>query len=72
MANDDDYSLAILIPLVIIMVIALVLFQAWIFMVLWGAIAGAFGWQTVGYGTSILICFFLSLVGGFFKQASKS
>lgn len=56
--------------LFVLAVAAVVAFNGWWLMLLWGAIAGAMGWQTIGYGTAVLISLLLAFIGGFFKRAS--
>jgi hypothetical protein len=51
-----------------IIAIGLVLaFNGWVIMLLWGAIAGALGWQTLGFGTSVAAGALLAVIGSFFK-----
>lgn len=49
-------------------VIAAVIFvfalHAWALMVVWGGIASAFEWQTLGYGTAFLVSILVGLVFG--------
>lgn len=44
-----------------------VIFWGWVIMLLWGAIAGALGYSTIGFGTACLIGLALAIVGSFFK-----
>ena len=55
---------------VIGLVVGLVMLQALVIMLVWGAIAGIFDGPTIGYGMSFLVSIALGLVGGIFKRAS--
>lgn len=42
--------------------------SAWVIMVVWGALASHFDFDTIGFGTAILVGLALSIVGGFFSR----
>lgn len=52
----------------IVALIALSMLGAWVVMVVWGALALTFGFRTIGFGTAVLVCIALSIVGGYFKN----
>lgn len=49
-----------------IMVTALV--SGWVIMVLWGMVAGHFGWQTLSYPIAVAVAWLLAIVGSRFKS----
>ena len=53
---------------VALVVAALVAFWAWVVMVIWGALALTFGFQTIGYGTSFLVVAALSIIASFLNK----
>ena len=45
-----------------------VLFNGWIVMVVFGALASIFGWSTISFTQGIIVGVVLSLLGSFFKS----
>jgi hypothetical protein len=57
----------------VILIAAIVLIDAWLVMLLWGALAHIFGWSTfLSFGESVIVTMALSLLGGFFKTSRQS
>jgi hypothetical protein len=52
-------------------VVGVVCLNAWIIMVLWGALGSIFEFGTIGFGTAVLVGIALSVVGGFFRSATS-
>jgi hypothetical protein len=67
--NQLDKQVAwTLIVLIVIFAFAIFFLQAWILMLIVGALYNSMGWFTpIGYGVSCLIVLGLNLVGGFFR-----
>lgn len=68
MASNSDSGCGVVI-LVLAVILAIVALQAWFIMLVWGSLASVFGFQTISYGTAILIGAALSIVGSFFRKA---
>lgn len=58
---------------VVLLIGVLFLLSPWVLMVVLGALAHIFNKPglAIGFGTSILICFGLSVIGGFFKSTTS-
>lgn len=48
-----------------------VAFNGWVFMLLQGALASEFGWDTWDYGTAVLVALAVSVVSGILKGGSS-
>lgn len=51
----------------VVLVFGLAMFEAWVFMLLWGVIAPNFGWPALDFWTCFCVCFLLHMIGGWFK-----
>ncbi len=56
----------------ILLYIGALAISGWIIMLVWGGLASAFNFQTIGYGTAILVSIALSIVGGAFRSVSSN
>jgi len=53
------------------LVLGLMLFLAWILMLVWNFLAGYFGFKIITFWVAVAITVFLSIVGSFFKSSGK-
>lgn len=64
-SGAEGCGIAIVFAVLIALTVA---FNAWVIMVLWGALASVFGFATIGFGTAVLVSLALTVVGSFFKN----
>lgn len=55
---------------VILLVVAVLALNAWIVMVVFGAVASIFGWPTLAFTEAVIVTIALGVVGSFFKSSN--
>lgn len=72
MAKTRKPNVLAMAVVLVVFVTAIVMLNAWLVMLLWGALGGSFGFFTIGYSQAVLVSLTLSFIASFFRNSTRT